>query len=389
MTQDLLTELGDLAQKYHQAQSTVAQLQQQVESQTFTLQEQSNRIQQLESTLAQSQMQLARVAQLDGQLEYLKEELLQKVEERYGQPQTNRTPTVSNSLTQQQLDSHTDTLKSLRRDMDKTQRYDDQIALARTESTRLNKDMQQLQADFEKLSKALDERTKPLNYIEDQRRATAQSLAEIQAQLPKLNQKIDNYVSKLQMVEQKTPQFAKYEIALDSLRDDIRRHKERMDFQAAERERPLKNWTDLAQTTEQRMRENESMLEKYAEHYQLNKRVLASLQDFQEQMQREQHRLSELQRLAEERQRTEFEKIQADNEHHWQKQSMELQPQLGDFQKSMETIQEQIDKLTTLNKTLESQTGMILQIIEEDVQARAAAVDTWQQRIAAIASEQE
>ncbi len=389
MTQDLLSELGDLAQKYHQSQSTVAHLQQQVESQEYTLQEQANRIQQLENTIAQSQMQLARVAQLDGQFEYLKEELLQKVEEHYGQPQTNSAPTVSNSLTQQQLDSHTNTLKLLRRDMDKTHRYDDQIALTRTENTRLNKNVQQLQANFDKLSKALDERTKPLNYIEDQRRATTQSLTEIQVELPKLKQKIDNYVSKLQMVEQKTPQFAKYEVALDSLRDDIRHHRERMDFQAAERERQFTNWTDLAQTTEQRMRENESLLEKYTEHYQLNKRALASLQDFQEQMQREQHRLSELQRLSEERQRTEFEKIQANNEHRWQKQSMELQPQLGDFQKSMETIQERLDELTNLNQTLEAQMSMMLQIIEEDVQARAAAVDTWQQRITAIANEQE
>ncbi len=89
------------------------------------------------------------------------------------------------------------------------------------------------------------------------------------------------------------------------------------------------------------------------------------------------------------KQRTEFEKIQANNEHRWQKQSMELQPQLGDFQKSIKTSQEQIDKLTTRNQTVETQMSMILQIIEEDVQSRAAAVDTWQQRIAAIASEQE
>ena len=195
-------------------------------------------------------------------------------------------------------------------------------------------------------------------------------------------------MSKLQLVEQKIPQFAKYEVALDGLRQEIRRHREHMDFQAAERERQLKNWTDLAQATEQRMCENEAMLEKYAEHYQVNKRALASLQDFQEQLQREQHRFGELQRLAEERQHAELEKFYADHEQRWQKQTMELQPQLGDFQKSLEAMQHRLDELVKLHQTLDDQMNIVLRIIEEDVEARASAITNWQARLEALANGQ-
>ena len=385
---DLLSELGDLAQKYHQAQSTIVKLQQRVETQAYELQEQTNRIQQLEETLAQTQAQLGRMPQFDAHLEYFKQEVFQLVEQRYGHQ--SPAPAESGSgLLHQQLDNHTQTLKELRREIDKLHRFDDQISLARAESTRLNKEVHQLQADIERLEKELDERVRPINYMEEQRRNTAQAVTELQAELPELHKKIAASTSKIQLLDQKIPQFAKYEAALDSLRDEIRRHRETMDFQAAERERQLKNWTDLAQGTEQAMRENEAMLEKYAEHYQLNKRALQSLQDFQERLEREQHRFGELQRLAEERQRAELEKFQANHEHRWQKQNMELQPQLGDFQKSMASLQQRVDELIKLHQTLESQMNMIFQIIEEDIEARALAINSWQARFEALADGQQ
>ncbi len=385
---DLLSQLGDLAQKYHQAQGTIARLQQRVETQEYEIQEQNDRIRQLEETQARSQVQLARVPQIEGQLEYFKEELLQIVEQRYGRSSQPVVPETGHSLLGQQLDNHTQTLKELRREIDKMRRYDDQISLARTETTRLNKDVYQFQADLDKLSRQLDERVKPLTYIEDQRRVTARSLTELQAELPDLNRRIETNLTKTQLLEQKIPQFAKYEAALESLREELRRHREHMNFQTAERERQLKNWTEMADESQRRMRDNENMLEKYAEHYQVNKRALASLQDFQENLQREQHRFGELQRLAEERQRTELEKFQANHEHRWQKQNMEFEPKIEDFQKSIEIVQQRMDDIAKLNQHLEDQLNMVLQILEEDIQARASALTQWQDRFEALAGGQ-
>jgi DNA repair exonuclease SbcCD ATPase subunit len=129
-------------------------------------------------------------------------------------------------------------------------------------------------------------------------------------------------------------------------------------------------------------------MEKYAEHYQLNKRALETLQDFQERLQRDQHHFGELQRLAEERQRAELEKIRADYEQRWKKQNMELEPQFGDVQKSIQTIQERLAELTKLHQTLENQMSMVLQILEEDALARASAINAWQERLEAIANGQ-
>jgi len=388
MEQNHLTnQLDDLEQKYQNSQAQIARLQQRVETQEYQLQEQTQQIEQLKEELVKSKAELARAPQVDTQLAHFKDEMLQMMEQRYGRRQAAGTDTNSN-LVMQQLDNHTEALNQLRRDVEKTHRFDEQISLARAEMSRLNKEVQQLQTNLNDLSRQLDERVKSLNYVEDQRRATARTLAELQAELPELHKKTEANLTKIQLIEQKSPQFTKYEAALDSLREEIRRHREHMDFQVAQRERQLKNWSELAETTEQRLKQNEALMEKYAEHYQLNKRALASLQDFQERLQREQHRFGELQRLTEERQRTELEKFQADYEQRWKKQSMELDPQFNDVQKSLANVKERLDELSKLHQLLEEQMQMVLQILEEDIQARSVAIADWQARFEELANGQ-
>jgi chromosome segregation ATPase len=272
--------------------------------------------------------------------------------------------------------------------MDKTQRFDDQISLARTEVERLNKSMSTIQADLDKVHKQADERVRAAQYVEEQRTADARRLAELQSEIPDLHKKTEVNQSKLQMLEQQMPQFGKYEIALEEVREEIRRHREHMDFQSAQRERQMKSWSDLGEDMQRQLDEYKGLMEKYAQHYQLNKRALASLQEFQERLQREQHQAEELQRLAEDRQRTDMEKLQADYGQQWQKQSMEWKTQAESLQKDLDVLKEQSDKISQFNDSIEGQMNLILQIIEEDVQARAMAAQDWREHFEQLAEGQ-
>jgi chromosome segregation ATPase len=324
---------------------------------------------------------------MDQQLAQFKEEILQFVEQQAARYQTP-TSNSGNALLTQQLSNYGKALNDLRRDVEKTYRYEEQLALLRTDLARASGETSKVQAHVETLAKHVEDRFKPVNQLDEQQRLSAHRLTELQAELPNLLKKIENSVTKIQLVEQRIPQFGKYEVALDGLREEMRRHREHMDYQVAQRERQVKNWTDLANTTERRLRENESLMEKYSEHYQLNKRALASLQDFQESLQREQHRFSELQRLGEERQRAEWEKFIAEYEQRWKKQSRELQPQFADFQRSIETQQQRLNELTKLHQAIETQLNLLLRIVEEDIQARASAAAGWQERFEQIANGQ-
>lgn len=379
------SQLEYLERRHQEDQQRIAQLHQLIEGQSYDLQEQARRIQRLEDDLAATRLKLNRIPQLDERLDHFKEEIVRTLEQRLLN-QRAATPDFSQSHLASQVDNYTKTLNELRRDVDRTRRYDEQIGLARTEIERLNKVVSTFEARVNELNKKLDERSRSVEYLEEQRRTDAQRLAEFQVELPKLQKQIEANLSKIQMVQQQMPQFGKYEVAIEEMRDEIRRHREHLDFQMAQRERLMKNWTEMAEDQERRLSENEKLMEKYVEHYQLNKRALASLQEFQERLQREQHQAEELQRLAEERQRATLEKLQADYEQRWQKQGMEWKPQIFDLRKGIESLEKQLDGLKKSGQNLSQQIDMILQILEEDIQARTTSMQTWQSRFEEIAS---
>lgn len=382
----LSAQLEHLEQKIQESHSLIAKLQQRVEAQEYQLQEKTREIAELESQLDQATLQGERIAQIDAQLNSVKDDMRQMIEQRIHRLQpVQADPTKSSSMVTQQLENHTRAINSLQREVERTERFDEQIALARTESQRLSKNILEFQAKLEKLDKQLDERVKPIRLLEDQRRSDMRILTEIQTEIPKLHQKADSSLSKVQIVEKKIPQFAKYEAALDDMREEIRRHREHMDYQIAQRERQVKDWSELAETAARHIAESKRDMGKYAEHYQLNRRALASLQDFQERLKNEQHRFGELQRLAEERQRTEFEKFQAEFEQRFQKRSMEIEPHLTDFQRSLDLLQKRIEEVDIYSRSLEEQLTLLMQIVEEDIQARTLATMSWQQRFEEIA----
>ncbi len=374
----LSSHLDELEQRYQASQDTIGKLQLRVEAQAYQLQEQTNRIEDLEKELADTHIQLDRVAQLDEQFSRLRGELLHLVERSYNTHQEETI--VPTSTLAAQLETHTKILNNLLKEVNKTQHYDEQITLARTEIGRVHKSVSTFQGQIDALKRELEERTRAITYFEDQRRVDTRQLAELQLELPELNKKIEANLAKLKLIEQQIPQFGKYEVALEELRNEIRRSREQADFQIAERERQMKKWADLAQSQESRIEEYKGLMERYAEHYQLNKRALASLQDFQERLQREQHQAQELQRLAEERVWGSLEKWQNEYEQRWKKQGIEWQPKIADLQKSIEQLQQQIAQFNKFSQTIEQQLANIFQIIEEDIQARALAASNWQDR---------
>jgi chromosome segregation ATPase len=382
----LSSQMEYLEQRHQEDQLKIAELQQRIEAQEYELQEQTHRVRKIEDQLADTKLTLSRVPLIDERVDRMKNEILQLMEERFGGAQPGTTAASANLSSQ--LDNHAKTLNELRREMDKTRRFDEQFSLVRTDAERVNKTVSAIQADLDKVQKQVEERVRAARYLEEQRAADARRLAELQTEIPVLHKKTEATQSKLQLLEQQMPQFGKYEIALEEVREEIRRHREHMDFQSAQRERQMKTWSDLGQDMRRQLDEYKGLMEKYAQHYQLNKRALASLQEFQERLQREQHQAEELQRLAEERQRADMEKLQANYGQQWQKQNMEWKTQADGLLKDMVMIQERIEKISEFNQTMESQLNLILQIIEEDVQARAMAAQEWQEHFEQLADGQ-
>ncbi|RME78875.1 MAG: hypothetical protein D6784_01755 [Chloroflexi bacterium] len=365
----------------------IARMEQRLAAQEYQLQEQARLIETLTGQLTEAQTRLSAVAKLEEEFNRLRADILHRLERRPPARPDSATEPATNLAAQ--LDAHTQALHNLRRDVDRFQRFDEQIALARAEMERLNKSVAGFQAQLDTLSRQLSDRVRAVTLLAQERETDARRLAELQADLPDLRKQLDTLRGKISLVEQQIPQFGKYEVALEELRNEIRRAREHTDFQLAERERQVKRWTDLAEAQEARLQEYKELMEKYAEHYQLNRRALASLQEFQEQLQREQHQAQELQRLAEDRLWSALQKWQAEYEQRWKKQSTEWMPKIADLQKLLDQHYQQLQKIEQFNQTVERQIDLLLQVIEEDIEARTQAAQNWQQRFEQLLSEQD
>ena len=161
---NLSSQLDYLEQKLQEANATIAGLQQRVESQEYTIQEQNLHIQHVENDLNEAKQTLQNTAQIEGRLSKLKDEMLEYIDRRTSRSQAAVSET-GNSLILKQLETHTAAISEVRRDLEKAERVQDQISLARSESDRLNKVVQQFQAQLDQLSRTLDERTSPISDV--------------------------------------------------------------------------------------------------------------------------------------------------------------------------------------------------------------------------------
>jgi chromosome segregation ATPase len=355
-------------------------LQEENEHQAEQLQEQARQIQHLEDRLVAWEYKVNKFSQSDERINQLKKELLEFITDR-------RQPGAIDSVLATQVENQTKILSTLTRDIEKTERYGEQIAMARTDFERLNKDVNLLETQLNKLQRQINDQSLSASYLEEQRRADARRLTELQGELPNLQKKVEaNLLAKIYTIEQQIPQFAQYQMALEKTKEEARQHQEKINFQVAQQERQLKSWIEQSENYEQRMHRYIAELEKYAEQYQESRRALEAIHDFQERLQREQHQTSELQRLTEERQQAMFEKWKTDYEQRWQQQDSLWKPSVSEVQRILQGVQKQLDEIHKFSRATEEQLDVTLKIIEEDVYNRAMVAQNWQHRFEEIAS---
>jgi predicted RNase H-like nuclease (RuvC/YqgF family) len=129
-------------------------------------------------------------------------------------------------------------------------------------------------------------------------------------------------------------------------------------------------------------------MERYAEQHQRIKKAMEDLQEFKEQLQRQQHETAELQRLAENRQKSIWEQWEAQEEQRWKKYATEWEQQWTEHDKAIVELGERIPPLEKLIAESEKRLQLLLQILEEDTQMRAIATRDWQMRFEEIVEQE-
>jgi uncharacterized protein YoxC len=332
-------DLGQLTQmttwldeEHRRDKAELIRLQQRVESQEAESQDQSRIVQDLEGRTAGLQAQLLRFAQLEASIQQLKEEVVQMLSQ--ADERRQQEAREAERVRAIERDNVSRALNELRREMQRLPHMQEEAGLRKAEQQRLSETLLTMQQELNSLSQEVDNKLRSVPFLEDSRQQDAKRIARLQQESLEALKRIEQQGSRLQMMEDVSQRQERDSGELKALVSQIRTtQREFIEGQLLEAEqmkRQMVEWVDTLEPRMKRIDDISGRMQEFAESFQEDRRVVASVERFQERIHREQTQVAELQRLGEDRQKRQLAQWQEENEKRWRKELLRWDHQWGE-----------------------------------------------------------
>lgn len=349
-----------LDEEHRRDREELAKLDQRLQSMAIEKQEQARRIQDLESRLASTQAQLTRFGQIEQALQQLKNEvvvLLDKQTE--ARMQAEREAERARLSDREALGR---SVAEIRKDLPRIGRIEEALVARQAEEQRLGEMVLALRQSVNSVGKDLDERTRTLPYMVEQRAQDNKRIAQIQAENVELLKRADAVANRVPVLEERLQRLEKDLQRIQPIPEQLRQEQqtfiEAQKLADVERTRQMGQWEqDFAQ--QRGLIEKQGLrIREFDARYEAAGRALKALEEFQAQIIHGQKQVSELQRLAEERQRKELAEWQAENEQRWKKEQLRWDYSIQEQQKVNQKVTERFPptekRVTLLQREVEA-----------------------------------
>ncbi len=314
-----------LDEEHRRGRGEIAKLQQRIEGQATEIVEQARRIQELEGLLASTQAQLVRFSQVDQAMQQLKNELVLMMQRQEEQRMADQRE--NERLRGAERESASRGLSEVRKELPRFSRIEEELQQRKAEDQRLSEIVMAVRQQVNNINKDIDERTRSLPFIMEQRAQDNKRIAQLQQETVELFKRSEMISGKLPPLEATIQRVERAVAAVqpvpDQMRNQVASFIEAQKLVDVERGRQLANWQQEFEQQRELMAEQQKRVQGFDNHINDSKRILQSLQSFEESIRREQHQVAELQRLAEERQRKELDAFLGEDEKRWKKQTLE------------------------------------------------------------------
>ena len=223
-TTQLAQMVNWLDEQHRRDRTEITKLQQRLEAQTNETQEQARRIQELEGRLTSAQTQLGRFDQMDQALQNVKNELSLMVK-----AQAEETSRVQRDLERARMtdrESFSRGITEVRKELPRFRVIEEDMAVRKAEDQRLSETLINLRQEVSDMSKEIEERTRGLPYLMEQRDHNNKRIAQIQQENVELFKRVETAGSKLQLLEQKQQKAETQISVLPGIVDDMKRGQE-------------------------------------------------------------------------------------------------------------------------------------------------------------------
>ena len=336
-----------LDEQHRRDRAEIARLQQRLEAQTNEAQEQGRRIQELEARITSTQAQLSRFSQIEQSLQNFKNELTIMINAQAEENSKAMREVERSRMTDREATSRA--LTEVRKELPRFRPIEEELAVRKAEDHRLSEIVINLRSEVTEIGKSIEERTRALPYLAEQRNHDNRRIVQLQQENVELFKRLEEASSKLSLLEQRQQKSEGHVQTLPPLVETMKRGQEQfvesLKLADADRQRQMRDWQVVFDNHQKTIEEQRKRLQEYAAITEESKRAVAALEQFQTRIQREQNQVAELQRLAEDRQRKEMEGFLTDNEKRLKKQSLEWQYQWDQQNKINATIREYFPRI--------------------------------------------
>ena len=348
-----LTQLSQMVawldEEHRRDREEIAKLDQRLQSIAIDKQEQSRRIQDLEGRLASTSAQLTRFTQIEQALQQLKNEVVVLLDRQTEARMQNERESERARLSDRETLSRS--VAEIRKELPRLSRIDETLVARQAEEQRLGEMLLALRQSVNNVSKDLDERTRTLPYLVEQRAQDNKRIAQIQAENVDLLKRADTVANRVPPLEERLQRLEKDLQRIQPIPEQLRQEQqifiEAQKLADVDRTRQMGQWDQDFIQQRETIEKYGVRLREFDARYEAAGRALKTLEEFQGQMIHGQKQVSELQRLAEERQRKELAEWQAENEQRWKKEQLRWDYAL---QEQAKTNQKIVDRFPPIEK---------------------------------------
>lgn len=346
-----LTQLSQMVawldEEHRRDREEIAKLDQRLQSMAVERQEQARRIQDLEGRLASTHAQLARFTQIDQALQQLKNEVVVLLDK-----QTEARLHAEREAERARLSDRealNRSMAEIRKELSRLARLEEELVARQAEEQRLGEMLLALRQSVNNVGKDLDERTRSLPYMVEQRAQDNKRLAQIQGENMELLKRTDALTSRLPALEERLQRLDKELTRIQPIPEQLRQEQqtfiEATKLGDVERQRQLAQWDEEFVQQRAAIEKQVVKLREFEARYEAAGRALKAIEEFQAKIVQGQRQTAELQRLAEERQRKELAEWQAENEQRWKKETLRWDYALGEQNKINQKVTERFPPL--------------------------------------------
>ncbi len=335
----------------------LAEMEQRVELQERELNSREQRILDLERQVASATAQLSRLPQLDAQLAQFKDDIVKMIEQYdarrlQSEAELDRLRRVEHETTNREL-------SEMRKEIGQIPRLRTLIEQRQAEEARLANLIGTVQNKLTPINSRLEENENAYTFIEEKEKQNSRTINELQASLVEINKRAEHAQTRLDALGGSIPRL---ETKISSVTEDqstiqesTKIWMEQIQIGEYERNQKLENWRRAIEDHNARLDQFDKEWIGFSDQYKEAKMTVQTINQWQQQMDKQQQEASELIRVETARMRSRWDDFLLENKKTWKNFEVDVEQRWATANRHEREFREELDKLEVLIKALDEE----------------------------------